>query len=319
MINNDQKQFSLVQKVLVSAVIVGSVVLTLVAAMEPADKVLGKANKALVQATQDLKQQITNHDRAACAEPSLKKCLPAGAAIAAESKLGQVEIRSDNNPPLQNGTPTFAQLNEPQPVQPPQITVPTPRPEPVPSFQSAHAVNLERFVGRYAVDPSTRENFVLDVSAQDGELWLKPSHVRRHRLIAQSIVEYVDSESPNTRITFNLDERGIVTSLTLRGWGPAIEAPRLVLPEPSRAGNIVFKLSGFPAATIVAVAGTFNGWNQSQYLFERVGNEWVCRINLPPGKYQYKFIVDGNWLVDPGNPRIVHDRRGFENSELTVN
>lgn len=54
-------------------------------------------------------------------------------------------------------------------------------------------------------------------------------------------------------------------------------------------------------------------WNQSQYLFERVGNQWTCRISLPPGKYQYKFIVDGNWLIDPSNPAVVRDQRGIEN------
>jgi 1,4-alpha-glucan branching enzyme len=80
----------------------------------------------------------------------------------------------------------------------------------------------------------------------------------------------------------------------------------------------VFKLSGFATARIVAVAGTFNGWNQSQYLFERVGDEWICKLPLPAGTYQYKFIVDGNWLVDPTNPTIVRDRRGFENSQLVV-
>jgi hypothetical protein len=93
---------------------------------------------------------------------------------------------------------------------------------------------------------------------------------------------------------------------------------RLVLPAPSREGNITFTLSGFSAARIVAVAGTFNGWNQSQYLFAHIGNEWICRINLPPGQYQYKFIVDGNWLVDPRNPTVVHDERGFENSQIIV-
>ncbi len=131
-------------------------------------------------------------------------------------------------------------------------------------------------------------------------------------------MDYLDSESPDTRITFNFDTTGNIESLTLGDWGPTIVAPRLVLPARSREGNITFKLSDLPGARIVAVAGTFNNWNQSQYLFERTGNEWVCRISLPPGKYHYKFIVDGNWLVDPSNPTVVHDERGFENSQLIV-
>ncbi len=190
--------------------------------------------------------------------------------------------------------------------------------EQVPVIQSAHAVDLKKFVGRYAVDPGVMENFVLDVSLEDGELWLKPSHAGKRRLIAQSVVDYLDSGSPNTRISFTFDPTGNIESLKLRGWGPTIVALRLVLPAPSREGNITFKLNDFPDARIVAVAGSFNGWNQSQYLFERAGNEWICRISLPPGRYQYKFIVDGNWLVDPHNPTVVHDDRGIENSQLIV-
>jgi hypothetical protein len=190
--------------------------------------------------------------------------------------------------------------------------------EPVPVYQSSHATDLKKFAGRYGVDPAVMENFVLDVVVINGELWFKPSHARKRRLIAQSAVDYLDSDSLNTRISFILDNMGNVESLKLQGWGPTIIAPRLVLPPPSRAGNVVFRLPSFPDARIVAVAGTFNGWNQSQYLFERVGNEWICRVSLPPGKYQYKFIVDGNWLVDPLNAIVVHDERDFENSQLIV-
>jgi hypothetical protein len=162
------------------------------------------------------------------------------------------------------------------------------------------------------------ENFVFDITVEDGQVFLKPSHSKKRRLIAESPVEYVDSESPNIRITFDFDEIGIVKNLIVRGLGPTVIAPRLVLPLPSREGNVVFRLRGFSAARIVAVAGTFNGWNQSQYLFEQVGDEWICKLPLPEGTYQYKFIVDGNWLVDPTNPTIVRDRRGFENSQLVV-
>ena len=91
-----------------------------------------------------------------------------------------------------------------------------------------------------------------------------------------------------------------------------------MLPPPSLAGNVTFKLTGFPDARVVAVAGSFNNWNQSQYVFAKVGDEWIARVNLPPGKYQYKFIVDGTWLVDPINPTIIHDERDFENSILIV-
>jgi hypothetical protein len=306
-----------VQTVLVGIVVFSSVTITVIAAMQPVDRIVAKTNSVLLQATKRLEHQLVTPETKDCAEPELKKCLPSSIPIVAQNTLGEVLITSNSDSPLQAGATTIASLDERPPART-RVIAAKPVTEQVSSFQSAHAVKLERFAGRYAIDPSIMENFVLDVSVEDGQLWLKPSHASRRLLIAQSITDYLDSDSPNTRITFTSDEGGNVESLTLRGWGPIIVAPRLVLPSPSRDGNVVFKLSDFGEARIVAVAGTFNGWNQSQYLFERVGNEWICKVNLPPGKYQYKFIVDGNWLVDPNNPTVVRDRRGFENSQLIV-
>jgi hypothetical protein len=161
--------------------------------------------------------------------------------------------------------------------------------------------DLKGFIGRYEVDPKRAENFVLDITFESGELWLKPSHSARRRLIRQSEVDFVDSNS-DYDLTF------------IRGIN--VIARKLLLPRPSLKGNIVFRLRGFPDAKVVAVAGSFNNWNQSQFLFSKEGGEWVCRVNLPAGAYQYKFIVDGNWLTDPTNPKIVYDERGNENSLL---
>jgi beta-lactamase regulating signal transducer with metallopeptidase domain len=188
----------------------------------------------------------------------------------------------------------------------------------LPVMQTAHSVDLRKYVGRYAVDPAVMENFVFDVTYEAGGLWLKPSHAQRRRLIAKSDVDFVDETSDETYVTFNWDETGNVTSLTFRGWGQNVKVMKLVLPQPSLVGSTTFRLSGHANARIVAVAGSFNNWNQSQFLFAKIDGEWVCRIVLPPGKYEYKFIVDGNWLLDPRNSKVIHDDRGNENSVLIV-
>jgi hypothetical protein len=48
------------------------------------------------------------------------------------------------------------------------------------------------------------------------------------------------------------------------------------------------------------------------------GDEWICRLDLAPGKYTYKFIIDGDWILDPANPETEDDERGFTNSVLVV-
>lgn len=177
--------------------------------------------------------------------------------------------------------------------------------------------DLRAFVGRYEVDPDRAENFVLDVMLEGGELWLKPSHSKLRRLIRSSETDFVDSYS-DYKLTAISDERGRVVGLKLSSRGRNATARRLSLPQPSLKGNVTFRLRGFPGARVVAVAGDFNKWNQSQFLFSREGGEWVCRVQLPAGTYQYKFIVDGDWLTDPSNPTTVDDERGITNSLLTA-
>lgn len=29
-------------------------------------------------------------------------------------------------------------------------------------------------------------------------------------------------------------------------------------------------------------------------------HKWTVTLDLPPGRYEYKFVVDGKWCCDPG-------------------
>jgi hypothetical protein len=43
-----------------------------------------------------------------------------------------------------------------------------------------------------------------------------------------------------------------------------------------------------------------------------------CRLMLPPGEYQYKFLVDEKWRSDSLNPDFVPNEFGSLNSVLLV-
>jgi dienelactone hydrolase len=88
--------------------------------------------------------------------------------------------------------------------------------------------------------------------------------------------------------------------------------------EPCRAGNTTFRLKGFETAQGVALAGSFNEWNSQKLFFIKENGAWICRINLPPGKYFYKFVVDREWIVDPANAEKADDGNGNINSVLIV-
>ena len=45
---------------------------------------------------------------------------------------------------------------------------------------------------------------------------------------------------------------------------------------------------------------------------------WTKFFPLGPGRYEYKLIVDGRWVVDPLNPLRVANDSGSENSVLEI-
>ncbi|MEP6646144.1 MAG: hypothetical protein ABJC12_03580 [Saprospiraceae bacterium] len=83
-------------------------------------------------------------------------------------------------------------------------------------------------------------------------------------------------------------------------------------------GNVVFSLKGFSEAKEVVLAGTFNGWDEHTTLMQKTVDGWELKADLPPGRYEYKFIVDGVWMHDPANKEMVRNEHGTFNSILTL-
>ena len=185
----------------------------------------------------------------------------------------------------------------------------------LPAAAKVDAQTLTRYAGRYELDPKLG-NVVFDVTAENGELRVKPSYSDRHRFVPVSETEFYDyDDGGDARFIFQRDEKGEVTGVTIRGVGPGdATARKLHLPPPSVEGNTTFRLKGYADAKIVALAGTFNNWNQSQTLCARESDGWLCRLDLKPGKYAYKFVIDGNWITDPANPQSENDGQGHINS-----
>lgn len=80
-----------------------------------------------------------------------------------------------------------------------------------------------------------------------------------------------------------------------------------------------------PSAKAVFLAGTFNGWKPDAEPLRPVNGKWTVTLPLPPGHYEYKFVVDGQWCCEPGCehayqgcPRCVANDRGTMNRILEV-
>jgi hypothetical protein len=84
---------------------------------------------------------------------------------------------------------------------------------------------------------------------------------------------------------------------------PAPEASVLASEgEPKKPRDVVFRLEA-PGAKAVLLGGSFNGFDAGEHPLAR-GKDgvWETMLPLGPGRYLYKFKVDGKWTLDPSNP-----------------
>ncbi|XP_011006587.1 PREDICTED: uncharacterized protein LOC105112553 isoform X2 [Populus euphratica] len=70
------------------------------------------------------------------------------------------------------------------------------------------------------------------------------------------------------------------------------------------------------SASEVFLAGSFDGWATQRSMEKSSVGIFSLYLKLYPGRYEIKFIVDGEWRIDPLRP-IVHNN-GYENNLLII-
>ena len=45
---------------------------------------------------------------------------------------------------------------------------------------------------------------------------------------------------------------------------------------------------------------------------------WLKELALPPGRYEYRFVVNGEWVDDPNAKEVAANPHGGVNAVLTV-
>lgn len=110
-----------------------------------------------------------------------------------------------------------------------------------------------------------------------------------------------------------------------RSWGIGltqrlgrVPAP-LVAVERSQAGTVVVRLRATEAPEgAVSIAGDFNNWQPAA--MQREGGEWIIRLPLAPGVYNYTFrSATGDWFVPPSTAGRRDDGMGGYVAVLVVN
>ncbi len=87
----------------------------------------------------------------------------------------------------------------------------------------------------------------------------------------------------------------------------------------SKNGVTFVYVAGPEGAKQVYLAGDFNDWAPDKRRMRKMGDgTFRARLRLPPGEYEYKFVVDGEWLNDPEAEAQRPNGFGDVNSVVSV-
>ncbi len=80
------------------------------------------------------------------------------------------------------------------------------------------------------------------------------------------------------------------------------ETPHLIETVESLSREVSFAIDA-PEAKDIYLVGDFNEWKlgDGNRLSKGENGKWEKRMGLSPGRYKYKFVVDGEWVLDRSN------------------
>jgi chromosome partitioning protein len=142
--------------------------------------------------------------------------------------------------------------------------------------------------------------------------------------VEKALEKTIDSIPPENAIFMHTAERiatdAVLPSLAVENRIKEIAvAKEEAKAETLDAGARPFFVN-MPDAKEVYVVGDFNNWKISSEsrLAKLQDGKWSTNIPLAPGKYRYKFVVDGQWMIDSQNSEKEQNQYGTFDSILKV-
>jgi chromosome partitioning protein len=170
--------------------------------------------------------------------------------------------------------------------------------------QTGHAIAMRALITLY----SGRTPFVRDVAEE-----IRKHFAGRHfTTVIRHSIKLAEAASHGLPIT------GYATRCAGFEDYEALAAEVLAMEEPSRtADGVVFAIEA-PHATRVQLVGDFNGWSLDGSDMSRSAGVWTSVVKLEPGRYRYRYVVDGSWQSDPANPVAEPSPYGGQNSVVVL-
>ena len=128
-----------------------------------------------------------------------------------------------------------------------------------------------------------------------------------YRALAVEVLQQEAAMRKSERVTIKRNATG--ASARDDGAGSSVPA---VTPE-----GVMFTIEA-PDAERVQLAGDFNNWTLDGNDMEAMDGVWKKVVKLPPGRYRYRYVVDGRWQNDPLNTTVEPSPYGGEDSVLVM-
>jgi len=125
---------------------------------------------------------------------------------------------------------------------------------------------------------------------------IKSNGALDHMALAQEVIRMEGSEEFKqalAEVAFKQEEAALPTTSRIPAIQPAAEPVDRCT---------IFSINA-PRAKEVYIVGDFNHWkmDETSRLAKLDDGSWQKKFSLTPGKYRYKFVVDGEWLLDSQN------------------
>lgn len=167
------------------------------------------------------------------------------------------------------------------------------------NFSKRMIEEIKGAFGEYVFQTVIRQTIALKESQAKGEPLLrynpKSKGALDYSMLTQEIISKLDAPS-----IYHLEE--------------PISAAQAHM---NRLREFMFKA---PEAREVYLVGDFNNWRISgESLLWRKGEDlWQKRLFLGPGRYRYKFVIDGQWVTDPLNDHLEPNPYGGVDSVVEI-
>jgi 1,4-alpha-glucan branching enzyme len=86
----------------------------------------------------------------------------------------------------------------------------------------------------------------------------------------------------------------------------------------TKKGNTTFSIAAPAGAKEVGVAGDFSSWKPLAMKKQPKTGRFAITVALQPGIYEYRYIIDGQWVTDPDHNHWAPNPFGSFNSVAQI-